>query len=276
MNIDRIAERVFLASIKMAKFRINYDHININEEGIFIDLDGSLDYESIENVFDNEKVNVEALADEFSALLLKNKDIEQLKGMNIESIDKKEYRIVHDEHKNDIYMFLPMSAIKKNEEEQSENTFEKINCDEIIENLNKEVKLYEITFNGDAIVCVSGAESFALDSNHDIKMVYSINRIMEKRKDVIQSNIYLKIIDSGKIIYNKIVRNSFKINDYGLEFQDLNIHQNNRIGIRFKKKGSNKHVPMVEIKKLSSTINNGDIQAVKIFEQDISKDLLNK
>lgn len=267
MDINHISEKVFLASVRTAKFKVNYDNIKINSEGIFAELDGELDYKSIDDTFDDEKANMEEVADEFSRALLDNKG--QVKGMNVDSIDRSKYRIIHNEHKNEIYLFLPADAFKTSEEKESNEKINKDNNRRIIDNMKKWVKSYEITSSGMGINCISDeSELFNLDKKSKTKYSFVIERIVQKNKDIIQSNLYLRIVRGSKSIYSKVVRNSFEVKKYGMQVESLHIKGDTTI-VGFNNFKTDHDADASNLTKMMKDINDADSKAVEIFKKDL-------
>lgn len=278
-RIAKIAENVFLASIRNASLEPNYDNIQVDKDkGIFIELDGTLDYDSIDNTFDNEKNNLKEIAKDISDQLVKdNKDyMKQTFEMDVDSIDVSKYKIIHDDKKNQLFLFLPASAVntKKEEEEnsakQKEDDGRNIDIvNEIVKALNhfiKNSKPQSKTSAGDTSITIftKSNKGSSFYEGYDIEA--RIERVSGKRNDLIESNLYLKIIYDNQTVYDKYVKNSIKFNQFDLiaDRQDDN-------GIVFTQ-GNNGVEFIKNAEKLIKEIEKKDEGSVKAFEKDLNSD----
>ena len=278
-RIAKIAENVFLASIRNASLEPNYDNIQVDKDkGIFIELDGTLDYDSIDNTFKNEANNLKKIADEISKQLVEdNKDyMKDTFGMNVESIDVSKYKIIHDDKKNQLFLFLPSSAVntKKEEEEnsakQKEDDGRNIDIvNEVVKALNnfiKNSKPQSKTSTGETSITILTKSNNGSSSYKDYDIEARIERVSGKRNDLIESNLYLKIKYDNQTVYDKYVKNSIKFNQFDLiaDRQDDN-------GIVFTQ-GNNGVEFIKNAEKLIKEIEKKDEGSVKAFEKDLNSD----
>lgn len=224
-RIAKIAENVLLASIRNARLEPNYDNIQVDKnKGIFIELDGTLDYDSIDNTFKNEATNLKEIANDISNQLVKdNKDyMEQTFGMNVTSIDVSKYKIIHDDKKNQLFLFLPASAVNTEREEKENKAKQKEDDNRNMDIVNDVVKALENFIKnskpkseksaGDTSITILTKSNNGKKSYKGYDIEARIERVSGKRHDLIESNLYLKIIYDHQTVYDKYVKNSIKFN----------------------------------------------------------------
>lgn len=281
-RIAKIAENVFLASIRNASLEPNYDNIQVDKnKGIFIELDGTLDYDSISNTFQHEEDNLKKIADEISKQLV-NENKEYMKetfGMqdDIKSIDVNKYKIIHDDKKNQLFLFLPASAVNTEKEEQEnkakQNEDNNRNSDivkyiikalnDFIKNLKPEL---ETPDHQTSTTVLTKSKNGTIPYGDDYKIEARIERVSGKRNDLIESNLYLKIIYDNQTVYDKYVPSKIKFNQFGLIAD-----RKDDKGIVFTQ-GNNGEDFIKNAEKLIEEIEKKDKEAVKAFEKDLNSD----
>ena len=234
-RIAKIIEKVFLASIRNAKLEPDYDSISVDKnQGIFIELDGTLDYDSIDKAFDSEKQNLKAIADDISKQLIEdNKEyMEQTFGMDVESIDSSKYKIIHDDKKNRLFLFLPASAVNTKKQQAEEEAIGKESerrdidiIDKTIVALGKFVKSNNVSsrMSGsreNETASIIAKTATASDSFDEYTVDVKIERVSGKKNDIFETNLYLKIKYQNETIYDKFVRNMLKFSKFNLQMPE--------------------------------------------------------
>ena len=164
--------------------------------------------------------------------------------------------------------------LKKEEEEnsakQKEDDGRNIDIvNEIVKALNhfiKNSKPQSKTSAGDTSITIftKSNKGSSFYEGYDIEA--RIERVSGKRNDLIESNLYLKIIYDNQTVYDKYVKNSIKFNQFDLiaDRQDDN-------GIVFTQ-GNNGVEFIKNAEKLIKEIEKKDEGSVKAFEKDLNSD----
>lgn len=242
-NVRIAKELVRLAKSLVAKFSLNYDTLVRNRQGVFIELDGNLDYDTISGSLDGEKENLKSLADELSQVLIDNKGkLEQLKDMKVDSIDSGKYKIVHDEHKNKIYLFLPDEALHVEEKKSEVPRFYIDGAGEVdrvtnyVSNgmFNDQNYLAKKEERGNVLVNIAGpVEMYAVintyseeddDDEYKCDANFSLARNITKRGDglhtVLQLTVNYSDGDVNEQIYAKEISGNIDLAKYGVQIDD--------------------------------------------------------
>ena len=276
----RIAGNIFASCMRNAKLTLNYDRLHMDGNGLWIELDGHFDYKGIASSLIGEAKSLQKLADQFSKDLLDNKDsVEQFRDIDVESIDKKQYKLVHDENKNRMYLFLPMEALKTTAKQDKDNatrneddgrTIAKIET--ISSALGKFVGRHksEAKRIDDNTWQILATDESASDTLDDYNITCQIDRVVGKRNDSIESNLRLIISYESQIIYDKVVKNQFKYGDFGL--QPTNQDRNGSIFSATTGRKQDTDKMRNGIQKLTDSINKAEAMGVEAFKKDLITD----
>lgn len=278
-KFSRIAYRLFRARTRTAKFELNYDDVRKDEKGIYVGLDGHLDFKSIEDSFLEEEDNIEKLADEFSKTLLNNKNnVEQLKDIDVTNIDKKNYKILHDEHKNELYLFLPVDAYNSTAKEKRDKATEKEQSGrtkgiigKILQAMREFMKrdpLEESIEDEDqTLVQLITVSKDAEDTIDGYDVGLKLERVVGKRNDQIESRLYMTLKYDGEMIYNKGFQKTYRYKDY-----DLVASNRDNDGSIFDIEDNGDDIEKLEenIENLLNDCEKGDEEIIKAFRKDLT------
>lgn len=287
-KISDITEKVFFASIRNARLEPNYDNIYSDpDKGIYIELDGAIDSDSIDVAFENEKKNLKNIADDISKQLIKddnNKRIMQEQfGMNVDEIDSSKYKIIHDDKKNLLFLFLPVSAVNSQKQKEEENAKTKEDDERVwgivadirdklktfVDDNKIEIQIKEPKFFGKMSAIINEkttGKTIKLNKDENYAIDVKIERTTGKRLEQFETNLYLKIKYENKTIYDKYVRNIL----YFKEFNLLNPSKNgNKIEL---KSSSNKQKRefSYNIANFQEKIVEKDYNSIEAFYNDLN------
>ncbi len=264
-KIERIARGI--ANGRTAKLVLDYNNIKNTEEGLYITLEGDIEYGGIEDALTSEIQNLNQAAHDFSRDLLSAKDsIPELKRIDAKDIDISQYQIHYDSASSHFSLFIPWSALdskarKQKEDMQNgfkgnnefksiimqikarflqlinENKSEKIRTDEsygatqLLLNIGRMEETYDLKLTGDA----SSFGDF-LTTDEIAKGAVGLNvrciidRSFNKSNTIIYSIPTLVITCKGKTLYNKCVKLRFYLDAYiGDTINEFNTMENGEV-----------------------------------------------